>query len=93
MMDPSLAFVGRLAVGLITGLLAGAFHFWSLWWNSQLLITGGAAKAVAFQLGRFAVAAAVLTALAELGAPSLLSGALGFMLARHLFLRAFGEPT
>jgi len=93
MTDPTLAFGGRLAAGLIAGLLAGAFHFGSLRWNSQLLITGGAAKAIAFQLGRFAVAVAVLSALATLGAPSLLAGALGFLLARHLSLRAVGEPT
>ena len=93
MTDPTLAFATRLAVGLVAGLLAGAFHFGSLWWNSRLLITGGAAKAVALQLARFAVAATVLTALAMLGAPSLLAGALGFLLARHFSLRAFGEPT
>jgi F1F0 ATPase subunit 2 len=93
MTDPTLAFAGRLAVGLIAGLLAGALHFGSLWWNSRLLMTGGAAKAVAFQLVRFTIAAAVLTTLATLGAPSLLAGALGFLLARHLSLRAFGEPT
>jgi len=93
MTDPTLALAGCLAVGLVAGLLAGAFHFGSLWWNSRLLITGGAAKAVAFQLARFAVSAAVLIALALLGAPSLLAGALGFLLARHFSLRAFGEPT
>ena len=93
MTDPTLAFASQLAVGLVAGLLAGAVHFGSLWWNSQLLIAGGAAKAVAFQLARFAVSAAVLIALALLGAPSLLAGALGFLLARHFSLRAFGEPT
>jgi F1F0 ATPase subunit 2 len=93
MTDLTLAFACRLAVGLVAGLFAGAVHFGSLWWNSQLLCTGGAAKAVALQLARFAVSAAVLIALAMLGAPSLLAGALGFLLARHFSLRAFGEPT
>ena len=93
MTDLSLILAGRLAVGFIAGLLAGSFHFGSLWWNSRLLITGGAAKAVGVQLARFAVAAAVMTGLAMLGAASLLAGALGFLAARSLFLRRFGEPT
>ena len=57
---------GQIVVGLIAGLLVGAFHFSSLWWNTQFFTTGAAGKAIALQLGRIAVAVAVLTLLARL---------------------------
>ena len=82
---------GRIVIGLIAGLLVGAFHFSSLWWNTQFFTTGAAGKAVALQLVRIAVAVAVLTLLARvLGLAALLSGGLGFLVARPLLLWRFG---
>ena len=73
------------------GLLVGAFHFASLWWNTRLFTTGEAGKAIALQLGRIAVAVAVLTLLARLGLAALLCGALGLLVARPLLLWRFGD--
>jgi F1F0 ATPase subunit 2 len=82
---------GQLLIGLSTGLLAGAFHFSSLSWNTQLFAQGSAGKAVALQLGRIAVAVAVLILLARLlGFATSLCGALGFLVARPLLLWRFG---
>jgi F1F0 ATPase subunit 2 len=82
---------GQIVVGLIVGLLVGAFHFASLWWNTRLFTTGEAGKAIALQLGRIAVAVAVLTLLARLGLAALLCGALGLLVARPLLLWRFGD--
>jgi F1F0 ATPase subunit 2 len=82
---------GQIVVGLIVGLLVGAFHFASLWWNTRLFTIGEAGKAIALQLGRIAVAVAVLTLLARLGLAALLCGALGLLVARPLLLWRFGD--
>ncbi len=82
---------GQIVIGLIVGLLVGAFHFTSLWWNTRLFTTGEAGKAIALQLGRIAVAVAVLTLLARLGLAALLCGALGLLVARPLLLWRFGD--
>ena len=82
---------GQIIIGLIVGLLVGAFHFASLWWNTRLFTTGEAGKAIALQLGRIAVAVAVLTLLARLGLAALLCGALGLLVARPLLLWRFGD--
>ena len=82
---------GQIVIGLIVGLLVGAFHFASLWWNTRLFTTGEARKAIALQLGRIAVAVAVLTLLARLGLAALLCGALGLLVARPLLLWRFGD--
>ena len=85
------ALAARIAVGLVAGLALGAFHFSSLWWNTQFFATGAAGKAVALQLVRIAVAVVVLTLLARvLGLAALLSGGLGFLVARPLLLCRFG---
>ena len=82
---------GRIVIGLIAGLLVGAFHFSSLWWNTQFFTTGAAGKAIALQLVRIAVAVGVLTLLTRLlGLAALLSGGLGFMVARPLLLWRLG---
>ena len=82
---------GQIVIGLIAGLLVGAFHFASLWWNTRLFTTGEAGKAIVLQLGRIAVAVAVLTLLARLGLAALLCGALGLLVARPLLLWRFGD--
>ena len=83
---------GQIVVGLIAGLFVGAFHFSSLWWNTQFYTTGAAGKAIALQLARIAVAVVVLTLPARLlGLAALLCGALGFLVARPLLLWRFGR--
>ena len=87
----TVGLAGQIVIGLIAGLLIGAFHFSSLWWNTRLFTTGAAGKAIALQLVRIAVAVAVLTLLARLlGLAALLSGGLGFLVARPLLLWRFG---
>jgi len=81
---------GQIIIGLIVGLLVGTFHFTSLWWNTRFFATGAAGKAIALQLGRIAVAVAVLTLLARLGLAALLSGGLAFLVARPLLVWRFG---
>ena len=81
---------GQIVIGLITGLLLGAFHFASLWWNTRLFSTGAAVRAIALQLGRIAVAVGVLTLLARLGFAALLCGGFGFLVARPLLVWRFG---
>ena len=82
---------GQIVIGLIAGLLIGAFHFSSLSWNTRLFAAGAAGKAIAMQLGRIAVAVAVLILLARLlGLAALLCSALGFFVVRPLLLWRFG---
>jgi F1F0 ATPase subunit 2 len=82
---------GQIVIGVIAGLILGGFHFSSLSWNTRLFAVGAAGKAIALQLGRIAVAVAVLITLARLlGLASLLSGAVGFLVARPLLLWRFG---
>ena len=85
-----IGLAGQIIIGLITGLLIGGFHFSSLSWNTRFFATGATGKAIALQLGRIAVAVAVLILLARLGLASLLCGALGFLVARPLLLWRFG---
>jgi len=83
---------GQIVIGLTAGLVVGAFHFSSLWWNTQFFTTGAAGKAIALQLARIAVAVVVLTLPARLlGLAALLCGALGFLVARPLLLWRFGR--
>jgi len=84
------ALAGQIVIGLIAGLVIGAFHFSSLAWNARLFTAGAAGKAFALQVGRIAVAVAALTLLARLSLVALLCGALGFLVARPLLVWRFG---
>ena len=88
MMEVGLA--GQIVIGLIVGFLIGVLHFGSLSWNARLFTTGAAGKAIALQMGRIAVAVAVLTLLARLGFAALLCGGLAFLVARPVLLWRFG---
>ena len=81
---------GQVVIGLIAGFLTGVLHFASLWWNARLFTTGSTGKAIALQMGRIAMAVAVLTLLARLGLASLLSGGLAFLVARPFMVWRFG---
>lgn len=75
-------------LGLVSGALLGYAHFISLRRVTALYLQGGATlRALALQLARLAVLAALLTGLALLGAVPLSGGAVGIMLARLLVLR------
>ena len=86
----ALGLAGQIVIGLVTGLVIGAFHFSSLAWNTRLFAAGAAGKAVALQMGRIAVAVAALTLLARLSLVALLCGALGFFVARPLTVWRLG---
>jgi F1F0 ATPase subunit 2 len=90
MTDSTLGTAVEVVGGFIAGFFVGIPYFASLWWNTRLFTTGSAGKAIALQLGRIAVAVAVLILLARLGVVTLLSAALGFMVARPVVLRHFG---
>jgi F1F0 ATPase subunit 2 len=79
--------VPGLLLGFVVGLLAGFIHFTTLHWSVRLLTSGTIAKALVVQLCRLGLLAAVFIVLARLGAPTLLSAAVGLLLARHLILR------
>jgi F1F0 ATPase subunit 2 len=76
-----------IPVGLAVGLTAGLIHFTTLHWSVRLLTIGSAGKALVVQLCRLGLLAAVFIVLARMGAPTLLSAALGLLLARHAVLR------
>jgi F1F0 ATPase subunit 2 len=80
----------QIVIGLIAGFLTGVLHFASLWWNARLFTSGSAGKAIAAQMGRIAVAVAVLTLLARLGFAALLCGGLAFLVARPFMVWRFG---
>src|SRR5260370_8172380 len=92
MTDPTLGFAAQAAVGLIAGLVVGVAHFASLWWNARLFTTGSAGKAIALQLGRIAVAVAVLTLLPRLGFPPPLSGRPAFPAAPPFLCLCLATP-
>ena len=73
------AFAGGLAAGLV--------HFRSLHRVSEAYLAGNAGRAIALQFLRLALLAVVLVGLAWLGAPQLLAGALGVLLARFVVIR------
>jgi F1F0 ATPase subunit 2 len=92
MTAPTLHVAAQAAVGLIAGFAVGVPYFASLWWSTRLFVTGSAGRAVVLQLGRVGMALAVLLLLARLSFIALLSGALGFLVARALLLARLGEP-
>jgi F1F0 ATPase subunit 2 len=86
-MIPDSLMAGHVIVGLVVGTLAGFIHFTTLHWSVRLLTSGTAGKALAVQLCRLGLVAAVFILLAHWGAATLLSAALGLLLARHVVLR------
>jgi F1F0 ATPase subunit 2 len=91
MTAPTLHLVAAAAIGLVSGFALGVPYFASVWWSTRLFVTGSAGRAVVLQVGRVGVALAVLTLLARLSFVALLSGALGFLVARALLLRRLGD--
>ncbi len=88
-LDPMTAVLA----GLAAGALLGVVHFGSLRWNVRLYAGGGAVAAFGVQILRFACTAAGLWALTRLGAPALLAGASGIVVARGVLLRRLGSVS
>ncbi len=82
---------GAAGLALCVGFALGLLHFGSLWWNARLYAGGGALRAFAIQVARFAVLVAVFVALARLGAVALIAGALGLLAARAVLMRRLGR--
>ena len=73
---------------LAIGLAAGLFHFSTLGAVTRLYLQGGfMGRAVALQILRLGLLAAVLAALAFAGAVPLMAGALGLLIGRAIVLR------
>ncbi len=83
--------LGLPLLGLVAGALLGLAHFGSLWWNTHLYVTGGPIQALGIQILRLGLLFAVLVVLAKLGAPTLIAGGLGLLLARGFVLRHPGR--
>ncbi|MYZ48967.1 ATP synthase subunit I [Propylenella binzhouense] len=81
------------ALAFAAGLLLGAFHFGSLWWNARAFAEGAWLRAAALQILRFAVLLAALGALAVQGALPLLAGGLGLVVMRPVATRLAGGTS
>jgi hypothetical protein len=81
----------RAALFLSAGTALGAANFGALAWNAGLYLSGGVGRAVAIQLGRFALLVAILSGIAQLGAQPLLWAVLGVFFGRMAVVRRFGS--
>ncbi|WP_436644285.1 ATP synthase subunit I [Microbaculum sp. FT89] len=87
----TVSLISQLGLGLLVGLVVGAVHFGSLWWNTQIFARSGSmVMALAIQFGRFGLLAAVFIFLSRFGALPLLAGALGLLVARQVVIRRLG---
>lgn len=83
------ASVAKAILGVAVGAGIGALHFRALWWS--LGAGGGAGRFVARTALRWSLTIGLFGALALVGAPALLGGALGLLATRHLVLRKIGR--
>lgn len=79
-----------LALGLAVGAAVGALHFGALGLAVRCFAGGRALRAATLQAARFALVAAALLGLVQLGAGPLLTGLLGLLGARQVLLRRMG---
>ena len=88
LLDPIPAALLGAAFGTAFGTVLGYAHFATLRLNVRLYLAGGGPmRALALQVLRIALLAGGLGALAWLGAPALLGGMAGVLLARRVVLR------
>ena len=85
---PSIAF--QVGLGVVAGAAAGFAYFTALRWNVDLFERGATPVAILLLMTRFALLAALLIALAKVGAPALLAAALGLLAARRVTLHRLG---
>mgnify|MGYP001195892948 CR=1 FL=1 len=90
MTSASLGPALEILIGLAVGGVLGVVHFGSLLWVARRFADGGAALALTVQLARFAVLGGVLFGLSKMGAPALLAGAVGLLVARYVVVRRLG---
>lgn len=82
------AFLAHIALGFGLGLAFGTVHFATLARVTRLFMGGGPLwRAILLQLARLAGLAALMVALACLGADALVSGMFGVIAAREIVLR------
>lgn len=87
----TMSLIAQSGLGLLVGLVVGAVHFGSLWWNTQIFARSGSlVMAFTIQFGRFGLLAAVFVLLSRLGALPLLAGALGLLVARQAVIKRVG---
>ena len=72
--------------GFLVGLMAGACHFASLYWNARLFAAGRAGAALALQAIRIMLIAVLFYALAHLGAFALIAALAGLVLTRAIVI-------
>jgi len=81
-----------IALGLLVGGLAGVVHFTQLRHTVHLLSRGRTGLALALQLLRIALSAALLAALVACGLVALAAGFAGFLSARTWALKRKRRP-
>lgn len=81
------ATLAYAALGLVLGLAFGYVHWITLKTVTALFLGGARGRAIALQLLRLALLALLMVALVAFGAPGLIAGALGVILAREIVLR------
>jgi len=86
---PLPSFAIQFAVGLAAGLVGGAWHFLSLKW--PLCCAGKIAAALGLQSARLALTCALLLLLARIGAPALLAGMAGVLIARRIAVQHYRD--
>ena len=89
----NLSMPSSLALGVIVGAILGYVHFSSLKWNTAFYLNGGALKAVALHIFRFAILIAVLVILAKIGTWALISAMASLLFVRGIIVRREKEAT
>jgi hypothetical protein len=81
-----------LAAHVAAGAAVGALFFRALWWNTRIIIGGGAVStAIALTLSRFILVGGLLTLAAFEGAAPLAASSLGVFVGRFFVLRSIGK--
>jgi len=89
--DPTLAQIWTLGVGLLGGALVGLAHFGLLRWNTRLFAAGSAFAAAGLMIARLALVVVVFLALVQIVAGALIAGLIGLSLSRRIVLRRIGR--
>jgi len=89
---PLFAPLTVLAAHVAAGVAVGALFFHALWWNTRIIIGGGAVStAIALTLSRFVLVGGFLTLSAFEGAAPLAASSIGAFVGRFLVLRSIGR--
>lgn len=88
---PELSASFKIAAGIVTGCIAGAAYFATLFANARSYARHAIGIAITLQALRFGMLGLVLYGLARLGPAALLSGLAGIVIARHVMVRLLGR--